>query len=51
MLEAIEACVAAGTPIDRKHAASLFDHAEDATLSRLATRVRDRFHPAAEATY
>jgi cyclic dehypoxanthinyl futalosine synthase len=51
LLEAIEACVDAGTPIDRKHAAWLFDHADEATLSRLATRVRDRFHPAAEATY
>ncbi|MEZ4318962.1 MAG: radical SAM protein [Myxococcota bacterium] len=51
MLDEIRGRIAAETPIDREQAAWLFTHADDATLSELATAVRDRFHPKGRATW
>lgn len=51
MLSRIETKVEAGERISREEAAFLFEHASDADLSRLASRVRARFHAPDEATY
>ncbi|MEQ1501109.1 MAG: radical SAM protein [Myxococcota bacterium] len=51
MLEAIERRVGSSEPLSTADARWLWDHADDATLARLATRVRDRFHPPGRATY
>ncbi|MBX2801928.1 MAG: radical SAM protein [Myxococcales bacterium] len=50
-LAEIAARVDQGAPIDRQHAAWLFEHASMDDLSRLATQARDRLHPPGEATY
>ncbi len=50
-LAAIRRRVDGGQRIDLAQAAWLWDHADDATLQDLATRVRARFHPPDQATY
>ncbi|MFT4625946.1 MAG: cyclic dehypoxanthinyl futalosine synthase [Myxococcota bacterium] len=51
MLDSIRRTVESGGRISREEAAWLYTEADDATLSDLATTVRDRFHPRDEATY
>ena len=47
----IERRVEAGGRIDVEQAAWLYENADDALLSDLATQVRARFHDPAAATY
>ncbi len=51
MLDRIEAFVDSGTRLDRAHVAWLYEHGTDQDLSRLASKVRGRFHAADSATY
>jgi cyclic dehypoxanthinyl futalosine synthase len=51
VVQAIVAKVHAGERIDRNDARTLYEDADDATLSALASSVRARFHPANEATW
>ena len=48
---AIQAKVQDRAPLSREDARWLFESADDALLSRLATQVRDRFHVPGRATY
>lgn len=51
MLDTIRQAVDEGRRITRDEAAWLWEHADDDTLSALATTVRARFHPPGRATY
>ncbi len=51
IMDNIERKIAAGSPVSRHEAATLFLEADDTTLQRLATQVRARFHKETEATY
>lgn len=51
MLQAIEDRVEHAIPLEIEDARWLWEHADDAVLSRLATRVRDRLHVPGQATY
>jgi cyclic dehypoxanthinyl futalosine synthase len=51
MLDRIREKIASTSRISVEEAAWLSDHADDATLSELATAVRARFHPPHQATY
>lgn len=51
MLDAVRQAVATGRPVSRAEAVWLYEHADLATLSELATVVRDRFHAPGRATY
>lgn len=51
MLQDIHAKVQAGEMISRDEAFFLHEHADLATLQRLATTVKARFHPREQATY
>lgn len=51
MLTTIEQAVCSNTPITVDQARFLWNHATDDELSRLATRVRDRFHEPNTASY
>jgi cyclic dehypoxanthinyl futalosine synthase len=51
MLAEIRERLDAHQPIDRTHAAWLYENADDATLRELATAMRDRFHPPGRATW
>jgi len=50
-IEAIREKVKTGTRVSREESAWLFEHATDAELQALASRVRARFHPPGQATY
>ena len=50
MLSNITSRIDSGLAIDRPQARWLFEHASMATLSELATKMRNRYHPSDEAT-
>jgi cyclic dehypoxanthinyl futalosine synthase len=50
-LAALREQVAAGEPLSRETVRALYETADDAVLSELATIARDRYHPRGVATY
>lgn len=51
MRQAIEERIEQRVPLSTEDARWLWEHADDALLSRLATLARDRYHPPGQATY